>query len=223
MHLAQYKIFKLSKSNMDSSHQPVLKFPHMKDDIELVHGLLCILLAAIFFQIINLALRTRCPRGVVLKDGEWRWRNVYVSWLHSTLSTIWTLSCVLLYPEMLEDLFSHVNYVTYFCVCFSTGYFTYDLYDIVSGPALSGNLEVVVHHLVVCGVFYFDVFLKSGIGLNTQILWVELNSVFLHWRKMLHMTSHMTSELKTSRMYLAIKYLNLFTFVVFRYVPVMVW
>ena len=185
----------------------------MKEDIELKYGLYFVVCGIVFFQILNRIIKFKGPPAE-LKEVEWKWRNLYVSWVHGILVVTWALMCVILYPEMFQDLFSHINYFTYFCVCFSTGYFTYDLLDSVANGNVISNWEVTLHHLANGSVFYYNVLIKSHIGFNIIAFFLEFNSIFLHWRKLLQMVS----EPYTSRRYLAVKHLNLLTFLIFRYV-----
>ncbi|CAL1544591.1 unnamed protein product, partial [Lymnaea stagnalis] len=144
------------------------------------------------------------PSSVRTED-EWKWRNLFVSWIHSCLSATWVLMCMLVYPVFLNDLIHHVNYFTYFCTCFGTGYFMYDFLDLLRNKKMKVFWQVAVHHVAVVSIFFYNIAIRAQIGFTLIALSVEVNSVFLHWRKLLQM-------LKTpfdSPKYVVIKHLNL--------------
>ena len=70
-------------------------------------------------------------------------------------------------------------------------------------------------------MFYYNVHIRAHIGFNVMALMVEFNSFFLHWRKLLQMVQTPYN----CRYYLIIKYLNLITFILFRFggVSVITW
>lgn len=61
-------------------------------------------------------------------------------------------------------------------------------------------------------MFYYNIHIKSQIAFNIVALTVEINSVFLHWRKLLQMAKISFDSPK----YLLVKYINLISFVIFR-------
>ncbi|KAI8783046.1 TLC domain-containing protein 2-like [Biomphalaria glabrata] len=189
-------------------------FAAMRESVELRHGLMFIIGTISFFNLVNWIVKSYGPPKS-LKDEEWKWRNLYVSWVHALITSLWTLTCMIVYPEMFSSLLQHINYVTYFCVCFGTGYFFYDLLDLILNNKFFIMWEVVVHHIAVASMFYYNVHIRAHIGFNIIALSVEVNSFFLHWRKLLQMVKTPYDSPK----YLAIKYLNLTTFIVFRGVP----
>ena len=64
-------------------------------------------------------------------------------------------------------------------------------------------------------MLYYNVYLKAQIGFSLIAMTVEVNSIFLHWRKLCQMTQVPFNSLK----YLVLKYLNLISFVMFRLIP----
>ena len=166
----------------------------------------------LFFHMVNWILKSRVPPDS-LKDDEWKWRNLYVSWIHAVVVSVWTILSMFLYPELFQDPMLHVNYFTYFNVCLPTAYFVYDFLDMLLHGKVLTFWEVTLHHIVVGGMFYYNVHLTAQIGFNVMVLIVEFNSLFLHWRKLLQMTT----EPFNSRRYLVMKYLNLISFSVFRF------
>ena len=162
----------------------------------------------LFFQLVNLILKIRGPPNS-LKNEEWKWRNIYVSWLHALTVSVWALLSMTMYPELFHDPMHHINLFTYFNACWPTGYFMYDFLDMLLNGKLVSSWEVTLHHIVVGGMFYWDVHYREKIGFIVMAMMIEFNSVFLHWRKLLQMVG----VAYNSRHYLIIKYLNLVTFV----------
>ncbi|CAL1544592.1 unnamed protein product [Lymnaea stagnalis] len=189
-------------------------FATMRDSIELRHGLIFIFATISFFNLLNWIIKSYGPPKS-LKEEEWKWRNLYVSWVHALITSVWVILSMLLYPEMFSGLLQHINYMTYFCVCFGTGYFFYDMQDLILNNRLFAMWEVVLHHIAVASMFYYNVHIRAHIGFSIVALSVEVNSLFLHWRKLLQMVKTPYDSPK----YLIIKYINLSTFVAFRGVP----
>ncbi|XP_005102191.1 TLC domain-containing protein 2 [Aplysia californica] len=187
-------------------------FSAMRDDIELRHGVYFLFASMLFFQLVNWILKSKGPPKT-LKEDEWKWRNLYVSWVHALIISIWCSVSLLAYPELFQNLLQHINYFTYFCVCLATGYFFYDFLDLIVNNKLFKMWEVSLHHIAVGGMFFYNVMLRGMIGFNVVAIAVEINSLFLHWRKLLQMVQTPYQ----SRHYLLIKYLNLLSFIVFRF------
>ncbi|GFR72571.1 TLC domain-containing protein 2-like [Elysia marginata] len=197
---------------MDSGK--AIDFSSMKDSIQLRHGNYFILLSLLFFQFVNWCLKSHGPPKS-LKDDEWKWRNLWVSWFHALITSVWVLTSFYRFPEVFADVILHVNYYTFFCACFATGYFTYDLLDVVINNKARAMWEVVIHHIMVAGMLYYNVYLKAQIGFSLIAMTVEVNSIFLHWRKLYQMTQVPFSSFK----YAVVKYLNLVSFALFRLFP----
>ncbi|XP_059139039.1 TLC domain-containing protein 2-like isoform X2 [Physella acuta] len=200
---------------MNNGDEP--DYTRMREAIELTHGHIFILGTIVFFSIINWIIKTKGPPKS-LSDEEWKWRNLYVSWVHAFCSSVWVLSSMIFCSEMFSDLFHYINHFTYFCVCFGTGYFIYDSLDLLVNNRLLQMWEVVLHHLAVTSMFYYNVNIRAQIAFSIVALSVEVNSFFLHWRKLLQMVKTPFD----SPLYLTIKYINLVTFAVFRGVPLYV-
>ena len=113
--------------------------------IELRHGIYMMLGTILFFHMVNWILKSRVPPDS-LKDDEWKWRNLYVSWIHAVVVSVWTILSMFLYPELFQDPMLHVNYFTYFNVCLPTGYFVYDFLDMLLHGKVLTFWEVTLHH-----------------------------------------------------------------------------
>ena len=62
----------------------------MQDSIELRNGIYMLLGTILFFQMVNWILKSQGPPKS-LKDDEWKWRNLYVSWVHASSVSIWAI------------------------------------------------------------------------------------------------------------------------------------
>ena len=187
----------------------------MRGQIELKYGMYATLGGVLLFAGINKLVKILGPPKNLKnpEKNEPKWRNTYVSYLHAILISGWSIGSTVMYPELVYDLIGHINYVTYYCVCVTTGYFTYDLLDNIVNGLFISNWEVSLHHIANLSVFYCNVFLKQNIGFNILALYLEVNSIFLHWRKLLQMDRVPFS----SRKYIAIKHLNIMSVVLFRF------
>ncbi|CAL1544590.1 unnamed protein product [Lymnaea stagnalis] len=190
-------------------------FSTARDGIEFKYGTIVVLGSTTFFYVLVKGAVKSIRRPTSLNEEEWSWRNLYVSWIHSCLCAMWVLMCILMYPELFNDPVYHINYVTYFCTCFGTGYFLYDFLDIVCNKKISLRWEIVIHHIACFALFYYCIYMKALIGFSILALSVEVNSVFLHWRRLLLIVRTPFESPK----YILIKYLNLATYLVFRGAP----
>ncbi|CAG5135365.1 unnamed protein product [Candidula unifasciata] len=186
-------------------------FSQLREAVSVTHGQYLIVASVLFFQLVNLLVKSYGPPKSVT-DDEWKWRNLVVSWVHAMIASLWVIACTVVYPELYCDLLQHISHLTFYCVCFSTGYFVYDFLDLVVNNKMFSMWELTVHHIGIAGMFYYNICIKSNIGMNIIALSVELNSVFLHWRKLLQMMK-MPFD---SPGYIIIKYLNIISFLIFR-------
>ncbi|KAK3738439.1 hypothetical protein QZH41_017067, partial [Actinostola sp. cb2023] len=92
------------------------------------------------------------------------------------------------------------------------GYFIHDLFDMLFND-LKKSGALILHHIMVLGAFSLAVFQESYLGFVMGSLVVEINSVFLHSRRI--MVLHNVS--KASLKYEVNGVLLIFTFVVFRF------
>ncbi|XP_014676220.1 PREDICTED: TLC domain-containing protein 2-like [Priapulus caudatus] len=102
----------------------------------------------------------------------------------------WTLvrSPDVLPPDMLEDLYTYKSASAFALSAFSTAYFFYDFIDIIFGIGFITHWEVCIHHIPVCIGMLYNVMCAGYIGYHAMVLSLEVNSVFLHIRKIMHMT-----------------------------------
>ncbi|XP_023673880.1 TLC domain-containing protein 1 [Paramormyrops kingsleyae] len=152
------------------------------------------------------------PKGVQHDEFRvWKWRNLSVSLVHSLLTGTWAISCVLLWPEMLDNMHSHYTPLSYLLVCISTGYFVQDAGDIILTGHARGSWEFLLHHAMVVWTFLYTLVTRRYVAGAVVALFVEVNSVFLHMRLMLKLAGA-----QASRLYGLNRLLNLATYVFFR-------
>ncbi|XP_062591701.1 TLC domain-containing protein 2-like [Saccostrea cucullata] len=180
-----------------------------KVEVDVRYGYLMMFSTIVVFHSLNKFVSRYVETPQSVKEDPWRWRNLVISWIHGMICGTWNVLCFVLYPEIFDDLIEHINYFTYMMVAFSTGYFIYDSIDMYLNGRLLSNWEVTLHHIAVTSMFWSNVHQGSCIGYNCVALMAEINSFFLHSRKLLQMWKigfdHWFYKLVT--------YLNLFTFV----------
>lgn len=154
-------------------------------DIDQRIAFLAVVFSVVFFRISNLIVAKFIQPPLRAASDPWRWRNLFVSWIHAILCGCWDIICFTVYPEMFDDLAAHINYFTYTLVAFSTGYFTYDSIDMYLNNRLLYDWGVTLHHLIVLIFFVYNIQTKYAIGLTCVALMVEVNGMFLHARKLM--------------------------------------
>lgn len=157
----------------------------------------------------------REPPASVSADStsRWKWKNLVISWIHAFVCGCWVLSNLVLYPEFMDDLVGHFNAWSYAMVCFSVGYFTYDFLDMLVHKKLLALWELVAHHIAITSVMIYNLLTTTCIAWNIVALSAEVNSFFLHTRKLMQM--HCIP--KSHPLCRANKIANMATFVVFRF------
>ncbi|XP_064648656.1 TLC domain-containing protein 2-like [Lineus longissimus] len=168
----------------------------------------------LFFQVLNkLVTYVGSPSFVHNKPNEfWKFRNLFISWVHAFIAGTWTLYSALAYPEYRQDLIAFVEPGAYALVTFTTGYFLYDTGDLIVNNRVLKQWEVAFHHAAVTSMFFYNMATSRCIGYNVYALMAEVNSFFLHTRKLLQMChvrfDHWSYKINAV--------LNIVTFVVFR-------
>ncbi|XP_069136139.1 TLC domain-containing protein 2-like [Argopecten irradians] len=181
------------------------------DDIEQIHGYYVMLTTVIFFIGINIAI-TKLGTPKRVREDPWRWKNIVISWMHALFCSIWDISCIVLYPELLDDLVVNINYFSFLMIPFSTGYFFYDSIDMLINKKLRQNWEVTVHHIAVASMFWYNFHEKICVAYNIVALTAEINSFFLHSRKLVQMLRIDYN----SAFYKLVCILNIVSFMIFR-------
>lgn len=144
----------------------------------------------------------------------WSNRNLQISFIHSTLSSLWIIRILALrHTELFDDLLFHVSWDTYLLIAFSCGYFLYDFYDIYANGYFKKEWVVCAHHWIVLVSFSYHLTNLLSIGYTVVALMMEFNSVFLHARKLLRFYGYKAD----SGVVLANSVANILTFLVFRF------
>ncbi|KAL8459493.1 hypothetical protein ACS0TY_036830 [Phlomoides rotata] len=148
-----------------------------------------ILIGFVFFQSAN----------VVVRNFVWRdplFVNTCVSLLHSSITSASVV--VILLNQWIQigadKMFEHSQLVevtwpwAYQALCFSSGYFAYDQWDMLLHRLYSGWIpSILVHHLVLLVCFTLALYRNVTINYLIITLICELHSVFLHVRKIRRM------------------------------------
>ncbi|CAJ1065171.1 TLC domain-containing protein 1 [Xyrichtys novacula] len=172
-----------------------------------------VLVFSLLFRVVHRLLQ-RLPVPNVVKQNElhsWKWRNLSVSMVHSTLTGVWALTCALVWPETLSNIHSFHTPLSYLLVCVSTGYFVQDASDIILTGHGKGSWEFLLHHVLVISSFLYALYTQLYVAGAVIALFVEVNSVTLHLRLMLKLAGAQYSSL-----YHFNKYANILTYVIFR-------
>ncbi|XP_033747279.1 TLC domain-containing protein 2-like [Pecten maximus] len=156
------------------------------EDIDMMHGYYMMFGTVTLFTGLNLVI-TRLGTPKTVREDPWRWKNIVISWIHALVCSIWDITCLILYPDLFDDLILNSNYIAFLMIPFSTGYFLYDSIDMLINKKLRQNWEVTIHHIAVASMFWFNFHQKICIAYNALALMAEINSFFLHSRKLLQM------------------------------------
>ncbi|XP_041732153.1 TLC domain-containing protein 1 [Coregonus clupeaformis] len=177
------------------------------------HPGLSVLVCALMFRVAHRLLQNLpVPKVVAVDDfRSWKWRNLSVSMVHSLLTGTWAVTCVIIWPEMATNIHSFYTAPAYMLICISSGYFVQDAGDILLTGHARGSWEFLIHHVLVLWCFLYALYSHLYVAGTVVALFVEVNSVTLHLRLMLKLASQQSSPL-----YQINKFLNLFTYVVFR-------
>lgn len=176
-----------------------------------------VLATQVLFFLINNAsgyILPRCSNYLATSKNFWRFKNTFVSWIHSILAS--TLVCISIYatPAIFDDMINAKTKFAYITISFSAGYFIYDAIDIIKANKKinSAALEVLLHHFIILGIFWVPLFTNQFVGYTLAALSIEFNTVFLHLR---FMFVFFNVE-KSSASYRLVSILNIASFVLFR-------
>lgn len=147
-----------------------------------------------------------------VKGDTFKWRNTFVSWFHADIISVGVLYCLLYKWEMFNDMIVYCDSDMYYVVAFSLGYFSYDFLDYLVSRKMFSNYEVILHHVGVIWSFWYTVHYRVNVPYTIIALMVEVNSIFLHGRKLMQFNKWPFDHM----MYKLIIFLNLVTFVIFR-------
>lgn len=112
---------------------------------------------------------------------------------------------------MLDDPITSFTNSSKALVCFSIGYFLFDICNMISnGPRKW--MEIIIHHVCVILGYGLTVTSNQFIAYTAFSLFVEINTVFLHGRTLLLLSN----VAKTSLRFKIVAMINVLTFIVFR-------
>ena len=148
---------------------------------------------------------------------NWLRQNTLLSFIHSLSCSILIFIAVVRAPEMFDDPLSHINYFNYALIAFSIGYFFWDFFDCLQNST-SSTFAIVIHHIVVITFLSHMLYRTRNLGYGLYALSLEVNSVFLHARRLLRWYKPISSAFSHQRMLkLFIDIGNYVTFILFRF------
>lgn len=148
-----------------------------------------------------------------IESSYWTTKNLQISFIHSCLSSLIIICLFIKQSYMFNDLLTYITYESYLCVSFSCGYFLYDFYDMYLNKKLIKEWFVTLHHIIVLALFGYHLVNLCCIGYSLIALFMEINSIFLHARKLLKYYGYDKSSFITRFNV----YINIITFILFRF------
>jgi len=173
-----------------------------------------------FFNLLNgLCSFIPVPEAVLIYQDDFRtfrWRNLIISWCHAFIVGIWSLICLLLYfDEMWKDMVMFNNGPTYKLCCFTAGYFVYDMIDIVRNRRVLQKWDILIHHFAIILSAGYVIAYVQCIAYQVVGMLAEMNTTFLHARQLMYFAKVPRTNWLVRTNIAA----NLFTFLLFRFVP----
>lgn len=113
----------------------------------------CFLLNKTFIQLLPAVFqryRLGKPEQRDTYEFIWKFSNILISLLHSSVSGALCLLSVLWYAEISRDIIDAFQPLPYFALAFTLGYFLYDTYDIYLHRRFYPKyVEILVHHSMI--------------------------------------------------------------------------
>lgn len=142
----------------------------------------------------------------------WMMRNLQVSFAHSCLSSCLLVFTILHNREMFSDPVSYASSTMYAQVALSCGYFVYDFCDVSIWRKLKDCWIVLAHHIIIVCMFTYNLAFNYCLYYLIIGLTMEINSIFLHSRKLLKLYGYKkTIAFKVNAV------LNFVSFILFRF------
>lgn len=195
---------------------PSDRFPYQP--VSLPWMLSYISLSFVFFYILGrwIISSTAAANGKEL-SFDWLKHNTLLSFIHASLSSLLLILAVVRAPEIFADPLSHSNHFNYGLIAFSIGYFLSDFVDCLHN-ATSSIYAILLHHIVVITFFTHVLLHTRNLGYALYALSLEINSVFLHARRLLRWYSPSSRSMTfQSQLRTFIDLGNYVTFVLFRF------
>jgi len=111
----------------------------------------------------------------------WYWSSYIVSITHAAIVGVLSLLCVLVNRRLMFEIDLYFE-PSYWIICFSAGYFIYDLIDELVHRDQTKVGQYVVHHVLVLSILLPSVLTGRFIGIAITGLVTEFHNVFLHSR-----------------------------------------
>jgi hypothetical protein len=195
-------------------------FPYQP--ISRIWMIMYILSSFCFFTKLNRLIRTNNNCKKIIQTN-WLRENTLLSFIHASITSILVIIGILRAPEMLEDPLSHSNHFNYALIAFSTGYFIYDLLDIIQNSTASSIKGIVAHHLMVLTYVTHVLYYTRNVGYAICGLSIEVNSIFLHARRLIRWYSPITtSNYYNNLLKIIVNIGNYLTFILLRFGVLMV-
>lgn len=189
-------------------------FPYQP--ISQIWMIMYILSSFCFFKKLNRMIK---KNDIDKKDIKINWlrQNTLLSFIHAFICSILIIIGILRAPEMFDDPLSHSNHFNYALIAFSIGYFLYDFIDCINNST-SSILPILIHHIIVITFFTHVLFHTRTIGYAIYGLSIEINSIFLHARRLLRWYSPITrSNYYNNLLKISVDIGNYITFILFRF------
>ncbi|CAB4038744.1 TLC domain-containing 2-like [Paramuricea clavata] len=174
------------------------------------------LISMLFFKTINKMIVHLFPPPVQLRvqwRKVWLWENLVTSLVHSIISATLSIYSIYITPSMTRDMINTRNNLLYYTLAISIGYFVYDVIDL-SVNDRQRSLCIIIHHMLVLSSFLLCVIGNKLLPFAIFALLVEVNSIFLHTRRLMRMSEFDPNGVafKINRVLLVI------TFISFRFI-----
>ncbi|CAH8447938.1 unnamed protein product [Schistosoma turkestanicum] len=143
--------------------------------------------AFVLFYMIDYALKNCQSNDEIVRDTPSfiKLRNYSISMIHAVISGLSSLICLLSYPDLVNNIIESENIFAYHIIGFATGYFVHDIYHIICGGVKLKSLEILLHHIIVLTCFCVVTWCRVLVCYALFGLLMELNSIFLHARKVM--------------------------------------
>lgn len=127
------------------------------------------------------------------KKRDWLKENILLSFIHALICSILILVGIQRAPEIFQDPLSHSNHFNYALIAFSIGYFCYDFLDCLRNSNTS-VLAILAHHIIVIAFLTHVLYHTRNVGYAVYGLSIEMNSIFLHARRLIRWYSPLTNS-----------------------------
>lgn len=170
-----------------------------------------IITSVVFFTKFNRMIKSNQMKSNWLKE------NILLSFIHALICSMGLVIAVIRAPELFQDPLSHINHFNYALIAFSIGYFCYDFLDCIRYSTRS-VVGILVHHIVVIIFLSHVLYQTRNIGYAIYGLSIEINSIFLHARRLIRWYSPITSSNRLdNRIKIFVDIGNYLTFILFRF------